>query len=163
QTIAKKTTRKFIFTIAGGTFLLPSGTFWAGVAFDSFGSNITAADFGNFGAGVYNPPTIGSSDDLLFVSSGTGLFKTNNPAGSLGVPTAFKTGTFAQDRLLMVPPGYRFSLVAPFPGPRFLAAAPSGDILVSSPGARKLSLVRSDPAGGAPRVTDFATGLKSPP
>jgi hypothetical protein len=85
QTIAKKTTQKFIFTIGGGTFLLPSGTFWAGVAFDSFGSNITAADFGNFGAGVYNPPTIGSSDDLLFVSSGTGLFKTNSPAGSLGI------------------------------------------------------------------------------
>src|SRR6185369_4380728 len=63
---------------------------------------------------------------------------------------------------LTVPQGYRISLVASVSGARFLAAAPNGDILVSNPGAGKVSLVRPDPAGGAPRINDYATGLRRP-
>lgn len=85
-----------------------------------------------------------------------------NVSVKLEVPAALKKGTFAQDRFLTVPPGYRISLFASFSGARFLAAAPNGDVLVSNPGTGKVSLLRPDPAGGAPRIYDYATGLNRP-
>ncbi len=67
--------------------LLPSGSsyftiptdqsFWAGVTFD--GS--TTANLNSLGQGLYNPPTVGGSDDMFFVSDSPGLYASNNPAG----------------------------------------------------------------------------------
>ena len=67
---------------AASQFLLPSsGTMWAGVYFSS--GTQTAAVLNNFGQGIYNPPTIGSSADRAFYSSTTGTFTTSNPAGTI--------------------------------------------------------------------------------
>lgn len=80
----------------------------------------------------------------------------------LQVPAALRTGNFEQDRFLNVPPGFQISLFASVPGARFLAVAPNGDVLVSNPGAGKITLLRPDPAGGVPVSFDFATDLKLP-
>ena len=63
-------------------FLLPvTGTVWAGIYFSS--STLTAAMMNNAGQGTYNPPSVGSSMDEDFVSSGVGPFTTSNPAGTI--------------------------------------------------------------------------------
>ena len=68
---------------AANQFLLPaSGTMWAGVYFSS-GSQ-TAAVMNNFGQGIFNPPTIGSSADRVFFGSTPGTYTTSNPAGTIG-------------------------------------------------------------------------------
>ena len=85
-----------------------------------------------------------------------------NVSVRLEVPAALKRDTFAQDRFLTIPPGYRISLVASVSGARFLAAAPNGDILVSNPGTGRVTLLRPDPAGGAPAQFTYASGLRRP-
>lgn len=67
----------------GSTFNLPSGTFYAGVSFSDGGgtTGATADQLANLGQVVFDPPTLGSSADSFFQSSGAGLFLTNNPAG----------------------------------------------------------------------------------
>ncbi|MEO8127754.1 MAG: hypothetical protein ABJF23_14645 [Bryobacteraceae bacterium] len=91
-----------------------------------------------------------------------GALSAQNVSVKVEVPSALKRGTFAQDRFLTVPPGYRVSLVASVSGARFLAAAPNGDILVSNPGTGRVTLLRPDPAGGAPTQFTYASGLKRP-
>ncbi len=99
-------------------FVLPtSGTIWAGVFFSS--STQTAAVLNNFGQGLYNPPTVGSSQDRIFASSDTppGTFGTNNPAGSI-VNDPFGTGPVGN---------FGWSItVAPIPEPSSIAMAFGG-------------------------------------
>jgi hypothetical protein len=75
-------------TYSPGTtiFTLPtSGNIFAGEFFTNASAPDTTADqLNELGAGLFNPPTIGTSDDSVFQSSATGTsFLTNNPAGSL--------------------------------------------------------------------------------
>ncbi len=88
-----------------GFFTLPSGTFWAGVSF----SNATAAELNNLGQGLYDPPTIGSSQDLAFHSSAPAT-TANNPSG----------GFFSGGGVVNANLGWSFTVagaVAPEPSP----------------------------------------------
>jgi uncharacterized protein (TIGR03437 family) len=78
------------------------------------------------------------------------------------VPSSLRRGVFSSDRTLNVPPGFRISLFALVSGARFLAVAPNGDVLVSTPGSGKIVLLRPDANGGVPKAYDFATGLRKP-
>ena len=53
-------------------------------------------------------------------------------------------------------------MYARVPGARFIAVTPEGNLLVSNPGAGKVSLVRAGTAGGDPVVSDWVTGLRKP-
>ncbi|MBV6459771.1 MAG: hypothetical protein HONBIEJF_02924 [Fimbriimonadaceae bacterium] len=68
----------------GSGFFLPGGTFWAGITFDNNtgGTGATEAQLNNFGQGLFNPPTIGSSADVAFITNAAGSFVGNNPPGS---------------------------------------------------------------------------------
>jgi hypothetical protein len=73
-------------TLDPNTFTLPNGTFWAGVTFDNNGgaTGATLDQMNNLGQGLFNPPTVGSSADVAFLTNAAGsFFATNNPAGSL--------------------------------------------------------------------------------
>ena len=71
-------------TTGTGTFPLPSGTFWAGLSFSDGGgtTGATAAQLGEVGQLVYDPPTVGTSANNLFDSTAAGTFGTNSPAGT---------------------------------------------------------------------------------
>lgn len=89
------------------------------------------------------------------------------PAGAsvqvkLEVPAALKTGTFAEDRYLNVPPGFKASLFGLVPGARFLGVAPNGDVLVSNPGAGAITLLRPGAGGTVAKSFTWATGLRRP-
>jgi hypothetical protein len=68
--------------LAPGQFNLPS-TFWAGVVFDDNNgtTGITAAQLNNLGQAVFNPPTVGSSFDVAWLSTNAGI-QGNNQAGT---------------------------------------------------------------------------------
>jgi glucose/arabinose dehydrogenase len=87
------------------------------------------------------------------------------PAGMVStkvlVPASMSYSPFNVDRYLNVPPGFSASVFARVGGARFIAVAPSGDLLVSQPGAGKVMLVRANLTGD-PTLHDFATGLRSP-
>ncbi|TDN38468.1 sugar dehydrogenase [Hymenobacter sp. UV11] len=81
---------------------------------------------------------------------------------ALTVPAALASSPFNVARSLQVPAGFAIAVYARVPGARFLAVTPDGNLLVSQPGAGKVSLVRPGTAGGQPVVTDFVTGLRQP-
>jgi hypothetical protein len=72
----------FTFNPATTLFTVPTnGRVWAGIFFDNGGgATATSAQLNNFGQGLFNPPTVGSSADLFFQSAGTGN-TSSNPAG----------------------------------------------------------------------------------
>jgi hypothetical protein len=83
-----------LFTYGGGSFVVPAdGTFFAGIFFDdnSGATGASAAQLNLLGQGVFAPPTVGSSQDLFFQTTGPGA-AANNPAGVFqffgGNPTA---------------------------------------------------------------------------
>ena len=91
-------------TIAPGAFLLPSGTFWAGVSF----SGASVAELNNLGQGIYAAPIVGSSQDLFFDGTGSApLMPTSNPAGTLSYFGGSPAANF----------GWSFSVAAPTPAP----------------------------------------------
>lgn len=57
---------------------------WAGITFDNNAgaTGATAADLNNLGMGVYNPPTVGSSTDNIFITTSNGAFFADNPLGA---------------------------------------------------------------------------------
>ena len=72
-----------------------------------------------------------------------------------------RTPPFNVERHLNVPPSFSISVYARISGARFMAVAPSGDLLVSQPGTGKVLLVR--PTGNDdPLIYEFATGLRRP-
>ena len=77
------------------------------------------------------------------------------------VPASMAAAPFDSPRTLNVPANFTVAVYARVPGARFLAVTPDGGLLVSQPGAGKISLVRPN-AGGDPLVSDFATGLSLP-
>ena len=81
---------------------------------------------------------------------------------TLTVPAALAGAPFDAPRTLQVPAGFTIAVYARVPGARFMALTPEGGLLVSQPGAGKVSLVRPGGAGGPPVVTDFVTGLRQP-
>jgi glucose/arabinose dehydrogenase len=81
---------------------------------------------------------------------------------TLTVPTMLASSPFDVPRQLQVPTGFAVAVYARVPGARFMAITPDGNLLVSQPGAGKVSVVRPASAGGTPPVTDFVTGLSNP-
>jgi len=81
---------------------------------------------------------------------------------SVTVPAGLAAAPFNVARSVRVPAGAALAVYARVPGARFLALTPDGSLLVSQPGAGKVTLVRPGAAGGLPLVTDFATGLRNP-
>jgi glucose/arabinose dehydrogenase len=77
------------------------------------------------------------------------------------VPQSMRTGAFAQDRTLNVPPKFALAVYARIPNARFMAETPNGDLLVSVPVAGKIMLVQAV-QGSDPRVSEFVTGLRNP-
>ncbi len=71
--------------IQPGQFVLPAGTFWAGLTFDDSNgtTGATAAQLNNFGQGIFGPPTVGSSQDRVFDTTAAGAYNVSNPAGTL--------------------------------------------------------------------------------
>lgn len=82
-TIAAESGQGFNFTPSGLT--VPSGTFWLGMTFDdnTGGTGITAAQLNGLGMELFNPPTIGTSQDAFFQTSAAGSFLGNNPTGGI--------------------------------------------------------------------------------
>ena len=76
------------------TFVLPSASIWAGIAFDNNGgaTGATAAQLDNLAQGIFSPPELGTSADQYFVTTAAGSFASNNPVGTLtnfgGAPPA---------------------------------------------------------------------------
>jgi glucose/arabinose dehydrogenase len=81
---------------------------------------------------------------------------------ALTVPPALASSPFDVPRQLQVPTGFAVAVYARVPGARFMVVTPDGNLLVSQPGAGKVSVVRPGSAGATPQVTDFVTGLRNP-
>jgi hypothetical protein len=99
----------FTFSPGGTLFTAPHAVFWAGITFDNNNgtTGATAAQLNFIGQGIYNPPTLGSSNDVFFATSTAGDFLTNNPAGassaSAGTPSPTSAGS-SRGRLAPPPP-----------------------------------------------------------
>ncbi len=94
---------------ATSSFVVPANTIlWAGITFDNVGGTATVAQLNNLGQGLYNPPTVGSSQDVFFQTTTAGSFNQNTPPGSLFNLGANPVANF----------GWRFvgSAVTPEPG-----------------------------------------------
>lgn len=73
------------YTAAPGTavFTIPKDdSLWAGVTFDANPATTTADNLNMLGQGLFNPPTVGGSGNMFFISDNPGLFASSNPAGS---------------------------------------------------------------------------------
>ena len=78
-------TYEVLLPSTGSTFALPSGTFWAGLAFDDGDgtTGATADQLDNLGPVYANPVTVGSSQDEFFQSDDAETFTGNDPVGGL--------------------------------------------------------------------------------
>ena len=71
--------------LPANSFTMPGTTFWAGVTFDNNNgaTGATPAQMDAMGQGVFDPPTIGSSNDVIFITDSAGsFFNISNPAGA---------------------------------------------------------------------------------
>lgn len=89
------------------------------------------------------------------------------PAGAASrvavqVPAGMDSPPFDVPRTLLVPPGFSIRVFARVPDARFMALAPNGDLLVSSPAAGRVTLLRPGSGGMAASSFAFADGLKMP-
>ncbi len=76
-----------VFTYSSPTslFTMPTGLFWAGISFSNLGgtTSATAAQLNNLGQGLYDPPSVGSSQDAFFqANSATTIGRRTRPAAS---------------------------------------------------------------------------------
>lgn len=73
----------YSFDPGAGALNLPSNRFWAGITYSSIGTSPTtsASSLLNLSTYLYQPPTIGSSADLLFDSTAASDALSSNPAG----------------------------------------------------------------------------------
>jgi hypothetical protein len=77
------------------------------------------------------------------------------------VPLSLRTTPFDEDRVLMVPPGFKISVVARIPLARFIMPLSAGDILVATPSDGTISLVQIQPDGTA-TVSSLIEDLHNP-
>lgn len=99
--------------IPPGIFTMPGERFWAGIAFDDNNgmTGATATQLNNFGQALFDPPTVGASDDQHFLTTAGGsFFAVDNPAGTLG-----DLGPIVASY------GWEFIAEAPTPAPTFSA------------------------------------------
>lgn len=83
-TVAASTVTLLTATLAPNQMNMPAGTFWAGITFDNNvgATGATQAQMDNIAQGIFSPPTVGSSTDALFQTTGAGSFFTiANPVG----------------------------------------------------------------------------------
>jgi hypothetical protein len=76
----------FSANIAAGSLVVPgSGDMWAGITYDDNTgvTGATAAQLNNLGQGIFDPPTIGSSNDSHWISAAAGSNFVSNPAGTI--------------------------------------------------------------------------------
>jgi len=73
------------------------GKVWAGILFDNNGglTGAGASEMNNLGQGIFNPPAVGSSQDMYFRTTTAGSFLSNNPAGTILTGGAGPIGNFA--------------------------------------------------------------------
>ncbi|MDB5798056.1 MAG: sugar dehydrogenase, partial [Paucimonas sp.] len=69
------------------------------------------------------------------------------------------TPPFNRKRMLQVPAGFSIEVAARVPDARFMALAPNGDLLVSTPSRDEIILLRADSKGGM-QTSTFASGLR---
>lgn len=64
------------------------GSFWVGITFDNNtgATGATATQLNNLGQGLFDPPTVGTSEDTIFISSTAGVFGSNPPGSVLSSP-----------------------------------------------------------------------------
>lgn len=126
-----------LFTFAPGTalFTLPSGTFWAAIAFDnnSGATGATAAQLNNLGQGLFDPPTIGSSQDVFFQGDTVSNYTTSNPTGSFLFFGGSPVANF----------GWAFRTLAVAPEPASLALFGIGATLAGGLALRRRRVGRS--------------------
>jgi glucose/arabinose dehydrogenase len=77
------------------------------------------------------------------------------------VPLALRDSPFDHDRVLMVPPGFKISVLAHISGARFIMPLPTGEILVAQPVLGSISLVRPQ-ADGTVSVSTLIEDLQNP-
>lgn len=85
-----------VFSFSGSSFVVPAGgTFFAGIFFDdnSGATGATAAQLNLLGQGDFAPPTVGSSQDSFFESTGAGA-TISNPAGAFANFSGNPVGDF---------------------------------------------------------------------
>jgi hypothetical protein len=77
------------------------------------------------------------------------------------VPLGLRDFPFDHDRVLMVPPEFKISVVARIPGARFMMPLSTGEILVAQPGLGSIFLVRPQ-ADGTVGVSTLIEDLRNP-
>jgi glucose/arabinose dehydrogenase len=77
------------------------------------------------------------------------------------VPSALRKNPFDQDRVLMVPPGFKISVLARIPAARFIMPLSTGEILVAQPAAGSILLLRPQ-ADGTAAVSSRIEDLQNP-
>ncbi len=80
---------------------------------------------------------------------------------SVSVPADMRTSPFNEARFLVVPQGFSIGVFARVAAARFMAVAPNGDLLVSTPSNGKVTLLRPNGKIAGLRHT-FASGLHNP-
>ena len=100
--------------ISTSPFTVPANSlFWAGITFDDGvgTTGATLAQLNNLGQGIFNPPTIGASQDVFFQTATAGSFNQNTPPGGLFNLGGNPVGNF----------GWRFNGTAITPEPGAVA------------------------------------------
>ncbi len=125
------------------------------------GGNGSGADGGSRDGGSGGAPDGGSGGG----DGGTGAGQLPPGASTsvgVSVPSSMRSPPFDVPRTLTVPAGFSIAVYARVPGARFITLTPEGNLLVSNPGAGKVSLVRPGAGGADPAVSDWVTGLTRP-
>src|SRR4051794_25938791 len=75
----------FTYTPGSNIFTVPAnGQLWAGLVFSNGGgATATQAQLNLLGQGIFDPPTVGSSQDVIFRSTTGGPANSNDPPGAL--------------------------------------------------------------------------------
>jgi hypothetical protein len=82
---APGTASAFFFNPAPGAVVVPAtGAIWAGMTFDNLGATATFAQLNELGQAFFDPPSVGSSTNNIFTTTGTGSFLASNPPGTIG-------------------------------------------------------------------------------